>query len=277
MIAISNYLRYHSTGESHGEAAREYAVVCQGCLDAGAATMTVALELDGRVLVRSGRAADEIDTRDLALLEPAEMARYSTFRDNVRGARYAAAHAAVRRLFGELLDCAAGEIRFGRHACPGCGAPGHGRPFIRRPRTSWELSLSRSGPYWLCTAADGMRIGADIEVLRPVRVGRLTDAVLTRSERSFLAGLPTERLQTEFLRCWTRKEAVTKASGIGIEAALGRLEVRPAQRRALVRHSVSGCPTDTWVVQDLPAGPDHRSAIAFSAESAIPGPAARVA
>ncbi|WP_416981222.1 4'-phosphopantetheinyl transferase family protein [Streptomyces sp. T028] len=227
--------------------------------------MTVTPELDARVLVWSGRVTDELETSDLSLLEPEEMARFSAFRDRIRGARYAAVHGAVRRLLGELLNHAASEIRFGRHACPGCGRPGHGRPFVRTPPTSWELSLSRSGPYWLCAAADGMRVGADIEVLRPVNVGRLAKAVLTGSERSYMAGLPAERLPAEFIRCWTRKEAVAKASGIGIEAPLGRLEVRPAQPHALVRHSVSGFDADTWVVQDLPPGRDHFSAVSFPA------------
>ncbi|MEU8436259.1 4'-phosphopantetheinyl transferase superfamily protein [Streptomyces sp. NPDC029216] len=227
--------------------------------------MTGVPELGPRLRVWSGQSADTFETDDLDLLQPEERTRYTSFRDGIRGTRYAAAHIAVRRHLGELLNCDAGEIRFGRYACPGCGSPHHGRPFIRTPRTSWELSLSRSGPYWLCAVADGMRVGADIEVLRPVNVAQFTGAVLTDGELSYMAGLPAERMQAEFIRCWTRKEAVAKATGIGIEAALSSLDVAPAQPRAVVRHGVAGCPADTWVVQDLPAGPDHFCAVAFPA------------
>ncbi|MEU0414787.1 4'-phosphopantetheinyl transferase superfamily protein [Streptomyces griseorubiginosus] len=231
--------------------------------------MTVIPVLDSRIVVRSGQVSGTLHSHDLSLLGPEERARFSAFRDRVQGACYAAAHAAVRRLLSELLDCGAGDIRFGRHNCPGCGRTSHGRPYIRAPRTSLELSLSRSGPYWLCAIADGIRVGADVEVLRPVnaeRLARLTGALLTGNERSYMAEVPAERLPAEFIRCWTRKEAVTKASGIGIEAAMERLDVQPERSRALVRHSAGGCPTATWTVQNLPTGPDHFAAVAFPAE-----------
>lgn len=175
----------------------------------------------------------------------------------------------MRRMLSDLLGCGAGDIRFDRHRCPGCGRTSHGRPFIQSPRTSLELSLSRSGPYWLCAVADGVRVGADIERVRPFnaeRLARLAEAVLTGGERSYMAEVPAEQLPAEFIRCWTRKEAVTKASGIGIEAAMGRLDVHPERSRALVRHSVGGCPANTWTVHNLPSGPDHFAAVAFPAE-----------
>jgi 4'-phosphopantetheinyl transferase len=231
--------------------------------------MTVRSVHDTRIVIRSGRVSGNLHAHDLALLGPEEKARFSAFRDRVRGARYAAAHAAVRRLLSGLLGCGAADIGFGRHTCPGCGRTSHGRPYIRVPRTSLELSLSRSGPYWLCAVADGIRVGADIEMLRPVnaeRLMRLTGSVLTGGERSYMAEVPAERLPAEFIRCWTRKEAVTKASGIGIEAAMGRLDVQPERSRALVRHTVGGCPANTWTVQNLPTGPDHFAAVAFPAE-----------
>ncbi|MEU0943443.1 4'-phosphopantetheinyl transferase superfamily protein [Streptomyces canus] len=160
-------------------------------------------------------------------------------------------------MLSDLLGCGAGDIRFDRHTCPGCGRTGHGRPFIQSPRTSLELSLSRSGPYWLCAVADGVRVGADIERVRPFnaeRLARLAEAVLTDGERSYMTEVPTERLPAEFIRCWTRKEAVTRTRGIGIEAAMGRLDVHPERSRALVRHSVGGCPANTWTVRNLPSG-----------------------
>jgi 4'-phosphopantetheinyl transferase len=233
-----------------------------------ASKVTEIQRLSRRVQIWSGRLTGHLKADDVELLDSQEKDRYLSFRDAVRAARYAAAHAAVRRHMGDLLNHAPAKLRFGRHPCAGCGDPGHGRPFIQVPRTTWELSLSRSGPYWLCAVADGMRVGADIEMLRRVDVPRLAGAVLTNSEQSYLNEIHTARKPAEFIRCWTRKEALAKASGIGIETALGELESRPDRRRGLVRHAVAGCPVDMWSVQDLPAGRDHFAALALPAEYA---------
>ncbi|MFI1936161.1 4'-phosphopantetheinyl transferase family protein [Streptomyces purpureus] len=207
---------------------------------------------------------------DLAVLTAEERARAGRFRQPDRGAAYAAAHAAARRCLAEQLRGSPELIRFGRRPCPGCGRPGHGRPVVEHPRTSWESSLSRSGPYWLFAATDGVRIGVDVERLRPLdtaglNVSRLGAAVLSVSERDHLAGLEPAARGRAFMRCWTRKEAVVKASGIGIEADLRELETRPWLPSAVVEHAVDGCPVTLWSVCDLPAGPHCAAALALPA------------
>ncbi|WP_409468010.1 4'-phosphopantetheinyl transferase family protein [Streptomyces sp. HC307] len=220
-----------------------------------------------RVLVRSGRSVRCPDPRDLAVLSPEEKARARRFREPRRAAAYAAAHAAARRCLGERLGSPAGEIHFGRRPCPGCGKPDHGRPVVDWPRTSWESSLSRSGPHWLFAAADGVRIGVDIERVRPVSLNTLSSAVLSEAERDYLADIEPYLRQAAFIRCWTRKEAVVKASGIGIEAILSQIDVQPWEPRAVVEHRVAGCPTVTWAIRDLPAGPGYSASLALPAEA----------
>lgn len=220
-----------------------------------------------RVLVRSGRSAHRPDPADLAVLSPEERAKAQRFGNAYRAAAYTASHAAVRRCLAECLDFPAIEIRFGRWPCPGCGRAGHGRPVIELPETTWESSLSRSGPYWLAAAADGVRIGVDIERYRPVDLKALGAVVLSEAERDYLGQLSPDLRQGAFMRCWTRKEAVVKASGIGIEADLRQIEVRPWELTALVEHQVADCAINTWAVRDLPGGADHSASLALPAET----------
>ncbi|MFI9270973.1 4'-phosphopantetheinyl transferase family protein [Kitasatospora sp. NPDC052896] len=217
------------------------------------------------VLVRSGRSTGRLAPGDLDILSAEERGRFAAFRDPVRAARFAAAHVELRRFLGQALGCAPAALRFDRHPCAGCGRAGHGRPYVRAPRTDWEFSFSRSGPYWLCAAAEAVRVGVDLERERAVDPSSLSPAILSADERRHLDSVPPEFRAAEFIRCWTRKEAVVKASGIGIEAALGEIDVRPGQLRAKVLHTVPGCEFDNWVVTDLPAGTDHFSAIAVPA------------
>ncbi|MGW1500965.1 4'-phosphopantetheinyl transferase family protein [Streptomyces mirabilis] len=220
-----------------------------------------------RVLVRAGRSSGHPAPDALAVLTLEEQARAFRFRQPDRGAAYAVAHATARRCLAAQLRSSPELIRFGRLPCPGCERPGHGRPTIDWPRTSWESSLSRSGPHWLFAATDGARIGVDIERLRPVDLDRLGSAVLSETEREYLAGLEPALRQRAFMRCWTRKEAIVKASGIGIEADLRRVESQPSQPVAVVEHEVAGCPTSSWSVRDLPVGSECCASLALPAQT----------
>ncbi|WP_353962867.1 MULTISPECIES: 4'-phosphopantetheinyl transferase superfamily protein [unclassified Streptomyces] len=112
-----------------------------------------------------------------------------------------------------------------------------------------------------------MRIGIDIERVRHVDLSALASAGLPEAERNYLADIEPYLRQAAFMRCWTRKEAVVKASGIGIEAALSQIDVQPWEPRAVVEHRVVGCPTDVWAIRDLPAGPDCSASLALPAEA----------
>ncbi|MGW7283007.1 4'-phosphopantetheinyl transferase family protein [Streptomyces sp. NPDC054844] len=227
--------------------------------------MTGSLRPRLRVLVRYGRAAGEPDSYDLAVLAPEERRRARRFRQPHRGAAYAAAHATARRCLAERSGGTPEGMRFGRLACPGCGGRDHGRPVVESPETSWELSLSRSGAHWLFAAADGEPVGVDIEQVRPLELSDLGPAVLSGAEGEYLAGLAPELRHAAFMRCWARKEAVVKATGIGIEADLCRVEVQPWRDTPVVVHRAAGCTTSRWTVRDLPIAPDCRAALAVPA------------
>ncbi|MFE6667976.1 4'-phosphopantetheinyl transferase family protein [Streptomyces sp. NPDC057697] len=222
-------------------------------------------EVPDGVVVQYGRSTGRVAPSDLGLLSPEEHGRVAAFRDPLRSVYFAAAHAGVRRCLAGILECDPAEIRFGRRPCAGCGRVRHGRPRIDRPRTRWEFSLSRSGPYWVCAAAEGVRVGVDLERVRPMDVSSLAHSVLSAGERRHLGDVAPQFRAVEFLRCWTRKEAVVKASGIGIEAELGTIEVSPGQACARVNHRVTGCEFDSWSVTDLPTRTDLVSAIAVPA------------
>jgi 4'-phosphopantetheinyl transferase len=90
----------------------------------------------------------------------------------------------------------------------------------------------------------------------------MSQACLSAAEREYLAGQPTQHRPAVFFRCWTRKEAVLKACGVGLATKLEELDVHPELPGAAeVAHSSGTCP-DRWTVQDLPGGPDWAGAVA---------------
>ncbi|WP_227869884.1 4'-phosphopantetheinyl transferase family protein [Streptomyces otsuchiensis] len=125
------------------------------------------------------------------------------------------------------------------------------------------MSLSRSGPAWLAAAAEGVSVGVDIERRRAHYPAGLLTAVLSGPERAHVAAAPAGDRAREFARCWARKEAVVKASGVGVATDLRRVDTRPGHAAPHVQHAGSPCGTDSWVVRDLPAATGHVAAVAL--------------
>jgi phosphopantetheinyl transferase len=108
--------------------------------------------------------------------------------------------------------------------CASCGAHDHGRPRTDDPGV-W-LSASRSGDL-VEVATSSAAVGVDIEVL-----GGPGDPIpyiaLTEGEASWVSGHPQENRTNAFLRLWTRKEAVLKMLGVGLERDPSEVDVRYA-------------------------------------------------
>jgi 4'-phosphopantetheinyl transferase len=84
-----------------------------------------------------------------------------------------------------------------------------GRPWLE----GVSFSVSHSGELGLIAIAEpGRRIGVDVEQLRPDRDVRALAERFFHPEEA--AGIGDDR--AAFYRCWTRKEAVVKALGLGL-------------------------------------------------------------
>ncbi|MFI8438408.1 4'-phosphopantetheinyl transferase family protein [Streptomyces sp. NPDC079020] len=191
------------------------------------------------------------DPADLALLDAAERERLSGISHPARAAEFAGSRAGTRRVLSELLDVAPAEITLGRLPCPGCADPGHGPPAVVRPSSPFRISLSHSAGCCVLAVAR-VPVGVDVEGVRAVDTGELAGIALTPAERRHLLGTaPGAPRSRAFLRCWTRKEAVLKAVGIGLAADLTRIETHPDRPDPVtVTAGVPGTP-DVWSVSEL--------------------------
>ncbi|MEU2426296.1 4'-phosphopantetheinyl transferase superfamily protein [Streptomyces sp. NPDC007851] len=224
---------------------------------------------DGAVHVWHGRAPDALGPDDTALLSDEET-RKARRLPATASLRYAAAHAAVRRVLAGHLGVPPRDLVLGRHPCPRCAHPRHGRPRIDWPPTDLEFSLSRSGPHWLLAVGAGQRLGVDLEGGRPLDVEGASRLVLSASELAHLRAAPDDTARRHaFFRCWTRKEAVVKAVGVGIATDLDGVDTRPADDPVLVT-CAEGTGPGSWLVQDLPMPEGVFAALAREAGRAGP-------
>ena len=210
----------------------------------------------------SGRHAD--------LLDQTERRRWLAYRRDEDRTRFLAGCALAKTVLARYTGLQPADVRFDR-TCGQCGEP-HGKPVIEDGAIEGgavEHSVAHSGDL-VAVAVARTPVGVDVEQLdgRRYPLGgdgdpeSLARLVLSPAERAVLAAVPPTGRARAFLVAWTRKEAVTKATGDGLRAAFSdvvvaadagapRLVSWPYERSV---HSVS--------LLDLDAGPGYVAALA---------------
>jgi 4'-phosphopantetheinyl transferase len=156
-------------------------------------------------------------------LSAAEQARAGRFGTDLLRRKYVAGRATLRRVLGGTLgvEPAAVAIRRGPR----------GRPELDRASPSIDFNISHTDGGALIGVAqrgtnEQLRIGVDVEREdRLVGADRLARKFLSPAEQAFLRGLDADARRVRFLRYWTCKEAMSKATGDGISAPFARLTV----------------------------------------------------
>jgi 4'-phosphopantetheinyl transferase len=171
------------------------------------------------------------------------------------------ADALLRELVETRYDRPAGPVSTGR-ICPVCGSDRHGRPYLRgwTGSAAPAISISRTEGATLVAVSSGGPVGVDVERLCGFPDASVADVLLHPTE-----GPMTPR---ELATTWVRKEALLKASGVGLSVdprtiRLGRADEEPAWFHDLVladglRAAVAGTgpePEEITVRQAGPAGP----------------------
>ncbi|MER5806586.1 4'-phosphopantetheinyl transferase superfamily protein [Streptomyces sp. NPDC002033] len=249
----------------------------EGPAHGAAMSVADALGARGEAHVWWWRTPEHTDPADLPLLDTEEFRRALSLPAERDAAAFVRSRAAARRALAGLFGLDPREIALGRSACPGCGDGSHGPPKLLVPDLRLPLSLTRTAGCGIFAVGAGAAIGVDAETVRPVRCSATTDADLTVAERAHLAGLvPGPERDAAFYRIWTRKEAVVKATGLGLSGVeLGLLETHPARGGPVrVTHTHRGR-TTAWTVEDLPLLDGVAVALARPAGPAAHGPVHR--
>jgi 4'-phosphopantetheinyl transferase len=134
--------------------------------------------------------------------------------------RFVAARAALRLILGTHLSTAPESIRFvySRLGKPSLDPSVHD--------TDLRFNVAHSGELAVIAVTRGCEIGVDIEQLRTIQHDAdIADRWFHASEAAAFHREPTTSRQTLFFRCWTRKEAIVKAIGVGLQFPLAALRV----------------------------------------------------
>ena len=102
----------------------------------------------------------------------------------------------------------------------------NGKPFVAGNAAQIHFNLSHSEECALYAISRSCRLGVDIECLnRDIDWHSLASRFFTHGESTALQHLPVSSRKRAFFACWTRKEAIIKATGDGLSLPLDQFEV----------------------------------------------------
>lgn len=154
-------------------------------------------------------------------LSPEERTRAAHFGPDLLRNRWIVGRATLRQLLGSASGVDPADIRLARGV--------RGRPELAGPR-QFDFNVSHTDGVALIgighALPDQARIGVDIERAdRAVNADRLARKFLTERERTMLSSMTADERRLAFLRVWTCKEAMSKATGDALSAPFGRIDV----------------------------------------------------
>lgn len=201
----------------------------------------------------------EVERSMRGLLTAAELARERRILAKDAKRNFLITRGTLRLLLGLLLGESPTDLRI--------RAGDRGKPILRRdgkPRLFFNVSHSHD--LGMICVTDCGEVGVDLERLRPFpAAGDLARRHFTSAERDFVERASPHQRDFRFLLCWTRKEALLKATGTGLIDDLDSFEV-PLSEAGLVSENFSRA-SRRWLVLNLPVDRDYAAAMAISGSS----------
>jgi 4'-phosphopantetheinyl transferase len=180
-----------------------------------------------------------------ALLQPAEQQRAARFRQVADRTRFVLGRGLFRLVGGQLCNLPPERVTIKQTS--------EGKPFLA-DAPQWGLSVAHSGE-WVLLAVAPQPVGVDVEwINHRFQVNDLVPITFTPAEQA--AFCKSENAHAYFYELWTRKEALIKATGIGMTDDFGAIPVLEGTYNVdgrLFGASGSWMVQPFWVEQTYPA------------------------
>lgn len=155
------------------------------------------------------------------ILSTDELAHADKFLKEEHGIYYVISKAITRQILSRYLAILPEKIEF--------GVEKNGKPFV--VGGDLQFNVSHSGDYLLVGVTKKNLIGVDIErVKKNLDHLALAKRFFTQKEYETLEMLSDEKQIAAFYRCWTRKEAFIKATGLGLSFGLANFGVDVSEK-----------------------------------------------
>jgi 4'-phosphopantetheinyl transferase len=199
---------------------------------------------------------DAPEFQDTSAFTEDERARAARYLEGRVRSRFIAGRCFLRRALALALGGTPQGLRF--------SVGPHGKPEV----AGLHFNLSHSEGRALLATCSSHPVGVDLEALRELEVLQLARGQFDPAELAALTALDPADRRLGFFRVWTRKEALLKATGLGISTTLDRLVVSAGEAPEVLalRPPIPGQPGD-WSLRELQPFPGFLGALACRASS----------
>jgi 4'-phosphopantetheinyl transferase len=218
---------------------------------------------DGTVLVCCALLGGE--GRDFAqaarVLSAEERQRAGRFLTGEPRRRYVVSRLVLRRILGACLGVAPDQVRIESNML--------GKPQLAGGERI-DFNLAHSGDLLLVAVARAIRVGVDVERIRPLNDAQaIARRFFSPHEADWLQERQDAERDRAFFRLWTRKEAVLKATGEGISSGLDTISVLGADGTFpdTVRRRGAGVEEAVWALIELEPANGFVGALACPAQA----------
>jgi 4'-phosphopantetheinyl transferase len=156
------------------------------------------------------------------IMTDAERSRAASFRFEADRERFCQSRYLLRQVLGRYLQLDAAEVAITQGP--------HGKPMLQNARTptGLQFNLTHCRSMALLAVTMGQPVGIDVEDgtrLNKADISALARDYFTTNETQAIMSVTGSERIGAFLTCWTRKEALLKAVGVGLNAHLNLFEV----------------------------------------------------
>ncbi|HEY5705993.1 MAG TPA: 4'-phosphopantetheinyl transferase superfamily protein [Terrimicrobiaceae bacterium] len=194
----------------------------------------------------------------VGLLSRDELERMERFCLPVLRRRFAVARGALRMIVARYVGGDPADVEFSYEQ--------HGKPYVKDPRSNLQFNLSHSDDLMVIAVCMDQPIGVDIE--REDHRFHLMDVAalcFCESEKEQVALEGKSSLQA-FFQIWTAKEAIMKATSLGMSLEPSRVEVGLNPLRLLAINGAEELSDAKWHLIALSPREGYSGALAVAAE-----------
>lgn len=184
-----------------------------------------------------------------ALLQPDEISRAERYHRAEDRQRFVYARALLRVVTGRYTRQVPKQVRFTKGA--------NNKPVLVG-NTGWQMNVSHSGN-WILLAVGKVSVGVDVEQLQPqFSVDDILSTSFSQAEQTYVrSGADSRR---RFYQLWTRKEALIKATGKGMDDYFSQVPALDGLHQT-DRQIIGGA--GDWQVTGFPISADYLGAVAY--------------
>jgi 4'-phosphopantetheinyl transferase len=190
-------------------------------------------------------------------LDRQEMERASRIPNLQTRRSFLVAHGVLRCLLGRYLACDPGALEL--------ASDPQGKPKLVFAE-GMQFNISHSAEWAAFAFSSNCTVGVDLEKVRTLPgLPDIIRRVLCAEEAEELMLLPDCDRARGFFCCWTRKEAYSKAVGMGLLTGFDKFCVAadPDQPARMIHIGLDAATAAAWVIDDLPMPPGYAGALAY--------------